>query len=161
MVSNANVEPRFIRQSTPDQKAVAYTALKGMRCVPSIRESQALKGKPRSREKAKTSRDVVASVVMLPAEIRISRMMVRASAILVEPVLRNNWRYGTSAASASSRLPIQKSIVISMIIPRVTFMRKDHHITRGTVREASETSSDMWTALSLPVTHISIREKSR
>ena len=43
-----------------------------------------------------------------------------------------------------------KSIVMRISIPRVTLIRYDHHMQRGTTSEASETSSEICTMESDP-----------
>jgi hypothetical protein len=102
---------------------------------------QAENGKPLSLLNAQSSLLAVAKAVILPEKTRMRRTTRRNVARASEPVFLNKTRYGASASSARSSGPIQKSIVRSIAKPITTFKTKDHHIARGTLRDASSTSS--------------------
>jgi hypothetical protein len=80
-------------------------------------------GKPLSREKAQISRDVVTKAVTLPEKMRMNRTTESSSATGVDPVLVNKMRYGASESMAVSRSPMQKSIVMSIIVPMKALTR--------------------------------------
>ena len=81
------------------------------------------KGNPWSREKAQVSREVVASAVTLPENTSKKSMTVSVVATPREPVLLKRFRYGAGESMASLRSPMQKSIVMSMVMPIVTLRR--------------------------------------
>jgi hypothetical protein len=81
------------------------------------------KGKPLSREKAQSSLDVAANVVMLPAKMRRNRTTDSKRATGVDPVLVNRTRKGASESIALSRSPIQNNMVMSMMVPMTAFPR--------------------------------------
>jgi hypothetical protein len=58
-------------------------------------------GRPLSREKANTSRDVVARAVMLPEKMRKKRMITSIRATPLEPVPVKRLRYGAAVLRAS------------------------------------------------------------
>ena len=93
------------------------------RALSPTRETQWEKGKPRSREKAQASLDVVASAVTLLEKISRNSMTVSVMVTPTEPVLLMRLRYGAGELMASLRSPIQNSIVIRMVIPMNTLMR--------------------------------------
>ncbi len=81
------------------------------------------KGNPWSREKAQVSLEVVARAVMLPEKTSRKSMIVSVMDTPREPVLLKRLRYGAGESMASLRSPMQKSIVMSMMIPMNTFRR--------------------------------------
>jgi hypothetical protein len=81
------------------------------------------KGKPLSLENAHSSREQVARAVILPEKTSRKTMMFSSNATPVFPVLLKSTWYGALELRALSRSPMQKSIVISMMIPRKTLRR--------------------------------------
>ena len=78
------------------------------------------KGKPLSLENAHISREQVARAVMLPEKIRRKRMTLSSIATLVLPVFSKSTWYGALELRALLRSPMQKSMVISIPMPRMT-----------------------------------------
>lgn len=66
---------------------------------------------------------MVASAVTLPENISRKRMTVSVMATPTEPVLLKRLRYGAGELMASSRSPMQKSIVMRIMIPMNTLRR--------------------------------------
>jgi hypothetical protein len=80
-------------------------------------------GNPLSLENAHSSREQVASAVMLPEKTRRKTMIFRSNATPVLPVLLKSTWYGALELRAVLRSPIQKSMVMSMMMPNKTLRR--------------------------------------
>jgi hypothetical protein len=87
------------------------------------REIHLENGNPLSLENAHSSREQVAKAVMFPEKTRRKTMMFSSNATPVLPVLLKSTWYGALELRALFRSPMQKSMVISIMIPRKTFRR--------------------------------------
>lgn len=105
------------------------------------REIHVEHGKPLSLANAQTSREVVASAVILPEKMRTSKVTAKNTATPSLPVFENRSKYGRSASRIESRVPMVYSIVTSITNAIATFAIYGHHIARGTISDASLTSS--------------------
>lgn len=84
---------------------------------------------------------MVARAVILPEKIRTSKAIARNKAVPVLPVFENKLRYGSSASMIASIGPIVYNIVMIITNAMAVLITYDDHMARGTVKDASLTSS--------------------
>lgn len=73
--------------------------------------------------------------------MRTSKLIANNRLVPVLPVFENKFRYGRSAPRIDLSGPIVYSIVMIITNAIAEFKTYDHHIARGTVKDASLTSS--------------------